>query len=116
MPKQETQEKRVQSLSWEDSPGVRKQPPTPVFLTGESHGQRGLGSYRPWGLKEADATKGLSTHAHMCVHHHLELCLAQTECFLRRLVVAVVITEAAMAPSKKIARETHTPLSDKYAS
>ena len=25
--------------------------PTPVFLTGKSHGQRSLSSYSPWGLK-----------------------------------------------------------------
>ena len=56
--------------------------------------------YRPWGLKEAGTTKGLSTHAHMYMHNHLELCLAQTKCFLRRAVVAVVMTEAAMASSQ----------------
>ena len=26
--------------------------PTPVFLPGESHGQRSLGGYGPWGCKE----------------------------------------------------------------
>ena len=113
---QETQEKKVQSLSWEDSPGVRKRQPTPVLLPGESQGQRGLVGYRPRGLKEVDTTKGLSTHAHMYMHNHLELCLAQTKCFLRRLVVAVVMTEAAIAPSQKIATGTQTPLGDKYAS
>ena len=52
----------------------------------------------------------------MYMHNHLELCLAQTKCFLRRLVVAVVMTEAAIAPSQKIATGTQTPLGDKYAS
>ena len=28
--------------------------PTPVFLLGESHGQRSLAGYSPWGLKESD--------------------------------------------------------------
>ena len=28
--------------------------PTPVFLPGESHGQRSLGGYSPWGCKESD--------------------------------------------------------------
>ena len=28
--------------------------PTPVFLPGESHGQRSLAGYRPWGRKESD--------------------------------------------------------------
>ena len=28
--------------------------PTPVFLPGESHGQRSLGGYSPWGHTEFD--------------------------------------------------------------
>ena len=31
--------------------------PTPVFLPGESHGQRSLAGYRPWGHKELDMTE-----------------------------------------------------------
>ena len=30
---------------------------TPVFLPGKSHGQRSLGGYSPWGLKESDITE-----------------------------------------------------------
>ena len=37
----------------------RKQQPTPVFLPGESHGQRSLKGYSPWGHKELDTTKRL---------------------------------------------------------
>ena len=37
---------------------------TPVFLPGESHGQRSLASYSPCGHKELDMTKLLSTHTH----------------------------------------------------
>ena len=36
--------------------------PTPVFLSGESHGQRSLSGYSPCCLKEADTTQSLSTH------------------------------------------------------
>ena len=32
----------------------KKQQPTPVFLLGESHGQRGLVGYRSWDHKESD--------------------------------------------------------------
>ena len=32
------------------------------FLSGESHGQRRLAGYSPWGRKELDTTEGLSTH------------------------------------------------------
>ena len=35
--------------------------PTPVFLSGESHGQRSLVGYSPWGHKESDMTERLST-------------------------------------------------------
>ena len=35
--------------------------PTPVFLPGESHGQRNLVDYRLWGCKESNTT----AHAHM---------------------------------------------------
>ena len=33
---------------------------TPVFLPGESHGQRNLAGYSPWGCKELDTTEQLS--------------------------------------------------------
>ena len=44
-------------------PQVRKIPwrrawqPTPVFLPGESHGQRSLVGYSPWGRKQSDTTE-----------------------------------------------------------
>ena len=37
------------------SPG-RKWQPVPVFLPGESHGQRSLAGYSAWGCKELDVT------------------------------------------------------------
>ena len=36
--------------------------PTPVFLPGESHGQKSLADYSPWGRKELDTTEQLNTH------------------------------------------------------
>ena len=48
-------------------PWRRKQQPTPVFLPGESQGQKSLVGYSPWGCKESDTTSRLSlshTHAH----------------------------------------------------
>ena len=38
-------------------PWRRKWQPTPVFLPGESHGQRNLVGYSPWGQKELVMTK-----------------------------------------------------------
>ena len=38
-------------------PQSRKWQPTPVFLLGDSLGQRSLAGYCPWGHKESDMTK-----------------------------------------------------------
>ena len=43
--------------------------PTPVFLPGESHGQRSLVGYNPWGHKESVMTEQL-THTHTHIHTH----------------------------------------------
>ena len=51
----------------EFDPWVRKTPwrrewqPTPVFLPGESHGQRGLAAYSPWGRNKSDVIAGYFT-------------------------------------------------------
>ena len=44
--------------TWFD-PWRRAWQPTPVFLPGESHGQRSLTGYSPWGQKELDMTERL---------------------------------------------------------
>ena len=47
-------------------PWVRKNPwrrewlPTPVFLPKESHGQRSLAGYSPWGREQSDPTEQLT--------------------------------------------------------
>ena len=46
----------VQNISWR-----RKWHPTPVFLPGESHGQRSLTGYSAGSRKELDTTEQLST-------------------------------------------------------
>ena len=50
---------RVGKIPWR-----RTWQPTPVFLLGESHGQRCLVGYSPWGCKESDTTEQLSMHVH----------------------------------------------------
>ena len=42
----------VQKILWR-----RAWQPTPVFLSGESHGQRSLAGYHPWSSKESDTTE-----------------------------------------------------------
>ena len=58
---EETQETWVPSKS-ERSPGEGNGNPTPVFLPGESHGQKNLAGYSPRGHKESDMTEQL-THS-----------------------------------------------------
>ena len=41
-------------------PWRRARQPTPVFLPGESHGQRSLVGYSPWGRKESDTVERLT--------------------------------------------------------
>ena len=42
-------------------PWRRAWQPTPAYLPGESHGQKYLVGYSPWGFKELDMTEQLST-------------------------------------------------------
>ena len=53
------QETWVRFLGLED-PWRRAWQPTPVFLPGESHGQRSLVGYSPWGHKELNMTERIS--------------------------------------------------------
>ena len=46
----------VQSLCWED-PLEKAMATHSIFLPGESHGQKSLAGYSPWGRKESDTTK-----------------------------------------------------------
>ena len=61
LPRQETQETRVQSLG-QESPWTWKWPLTPVFLPGKFHGQGSLVGYSPWDHKEPNTTD----HILMC--------------------------------------------------
>ena len=59
---QYSRRKRCRFVSWvEKIPWRRNWQPTPVFLSGESHGQRSLAVYSPQGPKESYATE----HAHV---------------------------------------------------
>ena len=60
---QETQERRVLSLGWEDP--LEKEMAThswEKFLPGKFHGQRSQVGYSPWGYNELDTTKWAQTH------------------------------------------------------
>ena len=53
------QKTRAQPLS-QEGPLEKGRLPTPVFLPGESHGQRSLAGYRTQGRKELDTTERLA--------------------------------------------------------
>ena len=50
------QETQVPSLGQED-PLEKGMTTTPVFFSGEFHGQRSLVGYSPWGHKQSDMTE-----------------------------------------------------------
>ena len=52
---------RVGTIPWR-----RAWQSTPVILPGESHGQRSLAGYSPWGRTESDTTEVTSPHACCC--------------------------------------------------
>ena len=47
-------------LSRLEDPLEKEKQPTPVFLSGKSHGQRSLAGYSPWGQKELNTTEWLN--------------------------------------------------------
>ena len=61
---------KLHFLSFYSSFWRRKWQCTPLFLPGESHGQRGLVGYSLWGCKESDTTKQ-PTHTHTHTHTHI---------------------------------------------
>ena len=54
LPARKNQQTRVQSLSQEDPLEKGMVTHSSIFLLGESHGQRSLVGYSPWGHKESD--------------------------------------------------------------
>ena len=52
-------------------PWRRAWQPTPAFLPGESHGQRSVAGYSPWGRKESDATEE-TEHVEVLTSTHLK--------------------------------------------
>ena len=63
------------------SPWRRAWQPTLIFLPGESHGQRSLPGYSPWGCKELDTTE--HTHTLMMRFGQLILPVFLTWIFLK---------------------------------
>ena len=58
---------------WRRCPGEGKAP-TPAFLPGESHGQRGLAGYSPRGHKDCDKTEWLNNDVWVTKDVLIRLC------------------------------------------
>ena len=70
---QRRKRKRLEFHLWAGKiPWRRAWPPTPVFLTGEFHGQRSLAGYSPWGHR-AGLGWATNTHTHTHTHTHIEV-------------------------------------------
>ena len=54
-------------------PWRRKWQPIPVFLPGESHGQRNLAGYSPWGRKESDTTEDRDLDLNICLYREIAI-------------------------------------------
>ena len=68
------QEMQVQTLGWEN-PLEEAWQPTPVFLPGESHGQRSLVGSSPYGHKELDTTEVTEPASMHALINHLRILL-----------------------------------------
>ena len=93
-------------------PWRRKRQPTPVVLPGESHGQRNLVVYSPWGRKESDTTEHLLVffwhHVSEASHkyqHRPPTLKAEVKGKLRELVP--VCSNQAYPPTGEISRHRY---------
>ena len=68
---------------------------TRIFLPGESHGQRSLAGYRPWGRKESDTTERLTLSV-----------ICQALCLPLRVTVVKDIFRGAYNLVKKMVKYT----------
>ena len=67
-PPANAEDKRHRFHPWvKKIPWRRAWQPTPVFLSGESHGERSLAGHSPWGHKESDMTE-VTAHTHKTNH------------------------------------------------
>ena len=97
------QETRVWSQSQED-PWRREWLPTLVFLSGESHGQRSLAGYSPWGHKESDITEWLkltNTIVYTLRHTVVDVRPPKWHCWVEKICVCL-LPPASMSGSRII--------------
>ena len=64
----------------------------PIFLPGESHGQRSLVGYSPWGRKESNTTEWLSTQTTTMTWGNLKCILLSKRCQSEKTVYCMIPT------------------------
>ena len=77
----ESQETQIQSCR--KTPCRRAQQPIPVFLPGESHGEKSLVHYSPWVAKNLTLLKRLSMHAYILSSRAEEQLWSHCCCWVR---------------------------------
>ena len=76
----------------EKIPGGRKWKPAPVFLPGESHGQRSLEGYSPWDCKALDVTSDWAhTHTQYYTQYDAEQQIEKLTWWIPNLTVIILM-------------------------
>ena len=70
-------------------PWRRKWQPTPVFLPGESHGQRSLMNYSPWGRRVGHDRSNLARTAHVNNANHVRNAYYASDIPLKALLALI---------------------------
>ena len=105
------QKTSIQSLGWED-PLEEAVETHPVFLPGESHGQRSLAGNSPWGRTESDRTEQLSTAQHRWTSSCNRLNTVENEYRTlpgHQLCTPVLSGLTGCCPPPSVMREHHPP-------
>ena len=92
--------------------------PTPVFLPGESHGQRSLAGYNPWDCKESDMTEGLTLSLSLTsVQRRFTACLTGQSVSVENCKVLCCrsIPQSRDLPPLPFIRTIHQSASSKYS-
>ena len=100
----------VRSLGWK-IPWRRKWQPTPVILSGKSHGQRSLVGYSPWGYKRAKHNLTTKTAA---AKSYTEVSKQVPTSFRLSFFISNPISQRCYEEHKEKCEVIHTPKLHKY--
>ena len=90
-------------------PWRREWQPTPVFLAGESHGQRSLVGYSSWGRKELDITEQLAL-SHSLFGQRTDIWQVSQHSFVYRSYICKVVFRVFSPLRKKLVVSVYTSM------